>query len=325
VRVGLFRPTSLLGQELRDRLSGALGSDAEWVLLGSGDEVGTVTEIGRSPALVEDVATADVEALDLLIACGAGGDDLSAIVPAGGAGPIVLQVAAEAVCVGGEPLVGGLNVARAGARSLVAANAITIVLSHVLAALDELEPARLTSTVLLPVSVRGRSALDEVLDQARSLLAFQEVPPASVLGAQLAFNLLPPSPPERLAPDPVGLAGELAAVRGRSLDASFGVLYAGVFHGLGILTRLELSRPAGVAEVRRRLLASPRLVAPPHQDAGPIDTASREDVLVGAVMPGERPEAVWLWLLADNLALTAANAVTIVETLALDGQPDHAN
>ncbi|HVS65747.1 MAG TPA: hypothetical protein VMT85_19825 [Thermoanaerobaculia bacterium] len=325
MKIGLYHPTSLLGQELRERLSGALGPSAEWVLLGSADEIGTVTEIGRSPALVEDAAAADLGELDLLVTCGATAADLEALLPSADDRPIVLQVAAEAVCGGGEPLVGGVNTASEGARSLVAANAITIVLSYALAALRELEPARVTSTVLLPVSVRGRGALDEVLDQARSLLAFQEVPPASVLGAQLAFNLLPPSADGRLAPDPAGLAGELSAVRGEELDASFGILYAGVFHGLGILARVELARSADPAEIRHRLLSSPRLVAPPHDDAGPIDTASREDVLLGAVIPGERPGVVWLWLLADNLALTAANAVAIVETLALDTRPDRAN
>jgi aspartate-semialdehyde dehydrogenase len=324
LRIGLLHPTTLLGQELRERLATTLGSHVEWILLGIGDEVGTVTEVGRSPALVEDAAGVDVVGLDLLVTCGASAEELETLRPAVG-GPIVLQVAAESVCTGGEPLVWGVNSARAGARSLIAANAITIMLAHALATLENLEAVRITSTVLLPVSVRGRSALDEVLEQARALLAFQEVPPATVLGAQLAFNLLPPAGATRLAPEPASLVSELAAVRGHELEASFGLLYAGVFHGLGILARIELARPVDPAEIRRRLLGSSRIAEPSHADAGPIDTAAREEVLIGAVLPAERPEAVWLWLLADNLALTAANAAAIVESLALDTRPDQAN
>lgn len=324
MRIGLLHPTSLLGQELRERLTGTLGSGAEWTLMGTDDEIGTVTEIDRLPALVEDAATVDMGSLDLLITCGASRGELAQLTSPGG-GPLVLQVAAESVSDDGLPMVAGLTALDPDQRSLVAANAITIVLASVLDALADVGVRRLTTTVLLPVSVHGRSALDEVLDQARALLAFQEVPPASVLGAQLAFNLLPPATPGRLAPDPADLRRELEAVSGQELEASFALLHAGVFHGLGILTRLELGTALDPAEVRARLLTSPRLAEPPHADVGPIDTASREDVIVGSLSRAERPDTYWLWLLADNLALTAANAVAIVESLTADTTPNRAN
>jgi aspartate-semialdehyde dehydrogenase len=325
LRIGLLHPTTLLGQELRERLSDALGKGVEWALFGFGEEVGTVTEVGRAAALVEAATPELVAELDVLVACGADRAELVALRPPEATRPLLLQVAAEAVCSGGDPVVAGVNVSPAGSRSLIAANATTIVLAHALHALRDFEPAKLVSTVFLPVSVRGREALDEVLDQARSLLAFQPTPAADVLGAQLAFNLLSPAPGTRPAPDPGALAGELRAVTGTDLEASFAVLYAGVFHGLGILARLELGREASPDTVRERLLASPHLSAPDHASPGPIDTAARPDVLVGAVLPGGGAHAVWLYLLADNLALAAANAVAIVESLAPDSQERRAN
>ncbi|HVS12565.1 MAG TPA: hypothetical protein VMV46_01480 [Thermoanaerobaculia bacterium] len=325
MRIGLLHPTTLLGQELRERLSEALGKGVEWELLGLGVEVGTVTEVGRAAALVEAATPERVAALDVLVACGADREGLDRLRPPGATTPLLVQVAAETVCSGGDPVVAGINLAPEDSRSLIAANATTIVLAHALHALRDLRPSRLVSTVHLPVSVRGREALDEVLDQARSLLAFQPSPAADVLGAQLAFNLLAPAPGTRPAPDPAALSGELRSVLTPELDASFAVLYAGVFHGLGILARLELESEASPEAVHERLLASPHLSAPEHASPGPIDTAARPDVLVGAVLPGDRPHVVWLWLLADNLTLAAANAVAIVESLALDSQAQRAN
>ena len=71
----------------------------------------------------------------------------------------------------------------------------------------------------------------------------------------------------------------------------------------------------GVVE---KALAGPRVsvLGQDQLPAGAVDVAGRDEVLVGPVLRDRgRPNCFWLWVVADNLRLTAHTAVDIAEML----------
>jgi aspartate-semialdehyde dehydrogenase len=178
-------------------------------------------------------------------------------------------------------------------------------LAHLLASLEDVAPLEVAAHVLQPASARGKGGLDELFDQTRAILSMTDERPEERFGTQLAFNLLPWN-----ASTPA-LGSQLEAVLPWELDARVQLSQAGVFHGCTAGVFLKTSTPLESSALTDRLLDRPLVEAAPAPEyLGPVVAASHDKILVGAVTTtGGRGH--WLWCCADNLSLSAGNAVAL--------------
>lgn len=346
-RIALLSPTTLLGGEIRDALDRIDGLGAEVVLLGTDDEVGTVTQVGSAAALVSKAEPDALAGADLVIACGRADDDLP-LIEARPAGTTAIVASPDASADRGIPVIGDINPeAIAPGEILLSPHPVAIALSHLLAPLERFAPQSATATAVLPVSHLGAPGLDGLLDQTRAILAMADDRAEGIFGRQLAFNLYP-------VPDGGGVIGAdrvipelVARTTGLTLPLALRLLQGSIFHGVSVSLFVELGEPPGAAAVREAL-ADQRAVTvvdddrdvdgllddpddPGHLGApGPVEAAIRaSEVIVGAVdevtdgptsPSGGRVYS--LWAVMDNLNRGGAENVVDVTARLLGGRSD---
>lgn len=301
--VALVEPGSLLGQDLRESLDAE--SDLELRLLGVQEAgYGTLTEVSGDVALVQALSVDSLADVDLTILCGGSERQVRALSILPEAMPTIVA-ATDFDHPAGALRVSGVNDGgSSGTQLVVSPHPTVVLLSHLLFALSPHAPQRLSATLLLPASSHGDKGLEELFEQTRAILNFSGEVPQGVFGRQLAFNLLP-GPEER------ELGPEVCEILGREVEISVKLLNSPVFHGLAASLLIEMSEATDSRQVAQSLRQSPFIESVETPDAlGPIDVAGRKQILVGEPsQDGNRPEAVWLWAMMDNLTLGGATNV----------------
>lgn len=209
----------------------------------------------------------------------------------------------------------------ASPRFHVSAHSAALMIGAIMTRLAERFPMKsAVAQVFQPVSEMGAQAIDELQKQTLNLLSFQKIP-QTVFGAQLAFNLLPRLGRNRgnsRGDSGSQLQSELAALLGPGHPLpALRVLYAPVFHSLGCQLYLEFDPPATLEALSQALAGKPIRVSkasdgPPTQ----VEVSGTSDIVVDVpTADGAHAGGVWIWATADNLRLTAVNAVEIAENL----------
>ena len=280
--VALVEPGSLLGQSLCEVLQREKYLDLQ--LLGTEEEeFGTLTAVRDEVAPVQPLSVEALAAADLAIFCGSGAQQRQAIELLPETTPAII-VASDFDYPNGALQVWGLETGDASARVVVSPHPVVVLLAHLLSALAEHDPTRLSGTILLPVSTYGNAALDELFEQTRSILTFSDEKPRDVLGQQLAFNLLP-------APFAPELGPQVRQVIERDVEVGVDLLLAPVFHGMAASLLIETSMASSTDRVEGTLDSSPfiELTEATEPALGPIDSAGRDEILVATGTPGSRP------------------------------------
>jgi aspartate-semialdehyde dehydrogenase len=203
-----------------------------------------------------------------------------------------------------------------------------IVMSSLLLRLAAHFPLRAAvAQVFGPASEIGSRAIEELQRQTINLLSFRKIP-ESVFGAQLAFNVLPRLGRTRRGESRFyrdGLTDLESRIRtqlkgylaNRVPLPALRVIQVPVFYSLTVSLYVETAQPADLKAVERAL-AGERIRVQRLSDRAPsqVDVAGTSDILVDAItVDSEHPDGVWLWATADNLRLSAVNAVEIAESL----------
>ena len=178
--------------------------------------------------------------------------------------------------------------------------------------------ARSVIVVYEPASERGHSGIGELDKQTRALLALQKVP-QSVYDAQLAFNMLPEygsEAPAKLEAVEERIARHLALLLGPKFPApALRLVQAPVFHGYSFSLWVEYADAADVENMATVLRAAK--VDLRESDTAPasnVGTAQQSGLTVGSIkVDRSNPNAVWLWMVCDNLRLLAENALAIAQ------------
>jgi len=167
--------------------------------------------------------------------------------------------------------------------------------------------------------------VEELQQQVAALLSFQKLPKA-VFDAQLAFSLLARYGEDACAPlERTELRIErhlatLLALPGEGAGApmpSLRLVQAPVFHGYSFSAWVEFHGRPGLQALESRLACEWIDVRgadfePPNN----VGHAGQDGIAVGAIAEDRnQPGAWWFWLVADNLRLPAANAVTVARQL----------
>jgi aspartate-semialdehyde dehydrogenase len=184
------------------------------------------------------------------------------------------------------------------------------------------EVKRVVAHVFEPVSERGRKGISELQEQTVGLLSFKPVP-KDVFDEQVSFNLLSAygeAAPEPLQDVELRLERHLASLLERSGGVampSVRLVQAPVFHGHTFSLWVQFGGPVEPNAVAQAL-ASTHVEVRQGEGEPPtvIGQAGQSGVTVGAIHADRNDgHAVWIWMVADNLRITAENAVMLARTL----------
>ncbi|HEX9764548.1 MAG TPA: Asd/ArgC dimerization domain-containing protein [Candidatus Acidoferrales bacterium] len=328
LRVAIVGATSLRGKEVKEVLAERLFPVKKLSLLDDDEALGQLTEFQGEPALVAPIDADTFRENDLVFFASTSSAFTLGQWPQAAAGTAAVIDLSHALLKVPEArlrapaLADWLPAAEDSPRRwYVVPHAASIALLALLGRLSRAFAVRqAVVNVFEPVSERGAAGLDELQQQTVLLLSFQEFPRA-VYDAQVAFNLLARYGAESLPSlqdvEEVVRLGVERCAPSLAERLALRVLQAPVFHAHVLSVFVELDQPAEVAAVEQAL-AGPRVsvLAQDQLPAGAVDVAGRDEVVVGPVLRDRaRPDCFWLWVVADNLRLTAHTAVDIAETL----------
>jgi aspartate-semialdehyde dehydrogenase len=325
---------SLLGRELRDVLSTG-GLRVRTKLIGADEgETGTLTEEGGEPLVMTALDEDNLSGSEVVFLAGSlasssrtfeiisGCSRRPALIDLTGAFEDRPSVRLRAPMV--EPP--GFQ---ADPEALhVMAHPAAIVLALFLARLQEQQPLRRAVVLVFePASERGRRGLDELQQQTINLLTFKNLPKA-VFDEQLGFNLLAqygsqaPEPLEKFERRIERHLASLLALSGRVPMPSIRLIQAPVFHGHSFSIWVEFDEQPDTAILGQALASGLIDVRGADLDAPTImGIAGQSGLAVGAIRADPNdPRAGWFWVVADNLRITAENAVAVARSLMAEGR-----
>jgi aspartate-semialdehyde dehydrogenase len=314
--IAILHPMNLLGKELRetlDRLPGA-GGDVR-LLSNRDDEVGTLTEVARSAAMVTRYEPEKLQGVSVAFLCGSMEENrpiLAELPPE----TTAILLAFDATVEDGYPVVAGVNTeAASGHRVLLSPHPGVVLLANLLHALRGFEPSEAVATLVQPASMRDDAGIEELFEQTRQIVAMTRRTATPVFGTQLSFNLLPaPLPADPIA---VQLHAVLAGPSSPP-PVALQILQGAVFHSVSASLYLRCAGNPSPQAIRKVLSEHVHLeAADKPRLLGPVDAAASDKILYGNVRKDEAGGGYWLWAVMDNLTRGGAlNAIEIAEAVA---------
>jgi len=173
-----------------------------------------------------------------------------------------------------------------------------------------------------PVSERGQAGIDELQKQTVALLSFKPLP-KEVFDTQVSFSLVPEyGSDSRHSLSNVELKIErdlasLLAADGNIPMPSLRVIHAPVFHGYSLSVWVEFEENPGMEAISSALQAGNiDLRTGDLEPPSNIGVAGQGGIAVGAIRQDRnQPRAFWFWIAADNLRISAENAVEVLREL----------
>jgi aspartate-semialdehyde dehydrogenase len=203
----------------------------------------------------------------------------------------------------------------------VIAHPAAVALAMILTRLHDEHPIlRTVAHIFEPASERGNAGLQELQQQTVDLLSFKGLS-KTVFDAQLSFNLLArygEEAPVSLQETELRIERHLASLLSMSSAApmpSLRLIQAPVFHGHSLSLWVEFEENPGPVAVEQAF-SGERFDMRPHDMEPPniVGIAGQDDVAIGAVaLDRNEQQACWLWAVADNIRLSARNAVLVAE------------
>jgi aspartate-semialdehyde dehydrogenase len=332
--VALIGSESLLGREIRDIVATS-GTGIDLRLIASEDEhAGTLTRVGDEPSLVEVLGAESLAGARAMFLAGSAESNRKALEMADEESSIAIidltysteerpdaRLRAPMVEPADESESENLESA-----VHVIAHPAAIALALFLRRLHEHDPIRRSVIqIFAPASEYGTAAVEELQQQTISLLSFKSMP-HTIFDAQISFNLLAKYGQDAIVPleetelrierhlaTLLALSGEGEGVTMPSLR----VIQAPVFHGYSFSAWVEFEGNPGVEVLESSLATSSievrgRDFEPPTN----VGQAGQSGIAVGGIVEDRNePDACWFWVVADNLRLSAENAVLVARQL----------
>lgn len=190
---------------------------------------------------------------------------------------------------------------------------------------DKAKIQRVVVSTYQAVSGTGRRAIDELMNQTKALLSFQEAK-NEVYPHRIAFNVLPHIDvflENGYTKEEMKMVNETAKIlEDNSIRVTATTVRVPVFYGHSEAVNIEFEKHITPDEVRKILSKAPgvRVVDDLSKNNYPLatDAAGQDDTLVGRIRQDTSIEnGIDLWIVADNIRKGAAtNAVQIAEILA---------
>ncbi|HEY1340116.1 MAG TPA: Asd/ArgC dimerization domain-containing protein [Bryobacteraceae bacterium] len=328
----LIGSESLLGREIRDIAATAGGLDLR-LIAADEEQPGTLTRVGDEPALVGGLDSGSLADARVVILAGSAESSRKALELAGDppdAAIVDLTFAAEERPDARlrAPAVESENEEDpAEAAVHVIAHPAAIALALFLRRLHAQDPIRRSVIeIFAPASEHGTPGVEELQQQTINLLSFKTMPRA-IFDAQLSFNMLArygEEAPVALEETELRIERHLATLLALPGDGegapmpSLRVLQAPVFHGYSFSAWIEFESSPGIEAIENSLVTAAIEVRGADFDPPTnVGQAGQGGITIGAITPDRNSaEAVWFWVVADNLRVAAENAVAVARELA---------
>ncbi|HEV2401344.1 MAG TPA: Asd/ArgC dimerization domain-containing protein [Candidatus Sulfotelmatobacter sp.] len=178
---------------------------------------------------------------------------------------------------------------------------------------------RVVATIFEPASERGQRGMDELHQQTVNLLSFQPLP-KDVFDAQVAFNLVArygqKSAPSLDSVEARVLRHYRKIAGANAPEPSLILLQAPIFHGHAVAISVEMEDAVDFEALPLSLAGDHVNIPPVEEDAASnVSSAGQGEIQLFLKSDPVRPNAVWLWAAADNLRLSAINAVECAESM----------
>ena len=328
--IALFDPTTLRAKGVKNHLvARSFPAASVRLFTSSNDPESNLSDFAGEAMLVNSPDIETLGNLDIAFLCGSRQEGARYLDWGKRAGFVAIDLTGAASSAPGVPVVNAsVNPEKiAGSAGLIATpHPVSQLLSTLLAPIRRHCGLReAVAVVLQPASHRDAAGIDELYQQTMGLMSFKEIP-TEVFGRQLAFNVLPPWPPEGgVGPGESGgdLEREILDVTGGGYSLAVQVIRAPVFHGHAAAAHLVLED----GRTREDLLAcfegSAEVRCARGSDATtPVERAGEAGVLVAVVRRGLGDSSFWIWAVSDDLAGgTPLNAVRIAEALLEPARP----
>ncbi|MBI3681971.1 MAG: hypothetical protein HY235_16435 [Acidobacteria bacterium] len=322
--VALVGGESLLGREIREVLRGS-SIVADVRLIGADqEETGRITEEAGEPVVITSLDQANLASADVVVLAGSAASSRKAwelildrrdthVVDATGALEDLPSARLRAPLVeldSAEPC-------RPAVLAHPAAVALTLFYNRI-AGRHSIRHSLVE--IFEPASERGQQGIDELHQQTVKLFSFQGLP-KDVYDAQLAYNLLASfgeESPHNLEQIELGIERHLASLLslgGRTPMPSLRLIQAPVFHGYSFSVWVEFESEASAGALAETL-ASDLVQVETGAGGAPnnVAAAGEHGIAAGNIRADRNhARAVWFWIVADNLRLTAENTVRWIE------------
>lgn len=321
--IALVGGETLLGRELRDVLGESPLASQLRLVAAADEETGTLTSIAGEPAFLAKLVPDAVEDAAVVILAGSP-DSSRAALEATPSGVIidltgVLEEEPDARIRAPDAEDSDHSVDHSGPQ--VVAHPAAIVIACLLRKLHQTWPIqRSVVQIFEPVSEQGRAGLEELQQQAVSLLSFAPLP-QKLFATQVAYTMLAQFGAEaqiQLGHIEERIERHLASLLERSEAVpmpSIRLIHAPVFHGYSFSFWVEFEDSPTVRDIEDVLSDAPfDLRSSDLEPPNNVGTAGQSGIAVGAIASDRNNgNALWLWAAVDNLRLVADNAAAIAK------------
>lgn len=210
-------------------------------------------------------------------------------------------------------------------RIIANPNCSTIQLAVALKPLHDIASIRrVVASTYQSVSGAGKEAMDELLNQTRSMYMNEPVKPAH-LPRPIVFNVIPQIGGFRedgSTDEEWKMKVELQKILSSDIQVSVTCVRVPVFIGHSVAATVEFESPVSASQACKALKAAPGVIVTDHAEESdyvtPIECAGEDPVYVSRIrQDASVPHGLNLWVVADNVRKGAAlNAIQIAEILA---------
>ncbi len=328
-RVAIVGAATLKGRELAEVLDERKFPARDIRLLDDDESLGQLEKVGEEVSFVQSVTPEQFEQVD--IAFFASEEKFTrrswALARQAGCAIVDLSYALETEAGAAvrapwvERELGRRNVPELQPAPVIVAHPAAVVFALLLLRAQKAGPVRTVSAVVIePASEYGRRGMDELHEQTVSLLSFRELP-KQVFDSQVAFNVL-----ARRGEGSVPTLENIEHRIVRHFQQTTGgvipppallLLQAASFHGHTFAIYIELDRATPISDLANKLAGEHvQLTNSAEEAPSNITVAGQDQVLLAVRADGQRKHGFWLWAAADNLRVTALNAVECAESIA---------
>jgi aspartate-semialdehyde dehydrogenase len=333
-RIAIVGAASIRGKQLNEALSESTFASAEFALMDDQKALGQLEAVGDEVTFIQPITADSFARIDFTFF--AGSAELtrlhwqaaqragSSIIDLSGAlegEPGVLVCAPWLQEAMGEAAVAGAP--NLHTPAVVSGHPAALVLALLLERLQRAGAIRqVSATVMEPASEYGKAALDELHQQTVALLSFQSIP-LELYDVQVAFNTVAAfgeAAKVSLAESEARIRRHYALISGGRLpQLSLQLIHVPVFHGHTFSIAVEYERQVTLEEMEA-VLSAPHveLILGDADAPGNLNSIGDQDVSVRVRFDEEdasRSRRLWLWASADNLELSALNAVECAQEL----------
>ncbi len=322
-RIAIVGAASIRGKELNEALGESPFADADFVLMDDQEAIGQLETVGDEVTFIQPIITASFQHADFTFFTGSAELTRSHWETAAHAGSTIIDISGALESEKGAVVLApwlehAPEALHLRTPAVIPAHPAALALAVLMGQLRQATAVRSAfATVLEPASEYGRGAMDELHQQTVSLLSFQGLPKA-LYDTQVAFNAIPAAGPE----GKIDLQASEARVRrhyallgeGRLPAIAIQLVHVPVFHAHTFSLGVEVERAMTVEQMGELLATSKHVEVASSDDEPPsnLAAAGQEQVLVRVRAADDEAgptHRFWLWAAADNLKLTAINAV----------------